>query len=280
MMKSRLKPALLAAAIGFGGMAVAQAAPVAQWGYQVDGAWDSAAFTGGPGSANSGIYGDVLRWGVPNTSGGQQSSLAIGNNPAIGVATTGTTGDPLLLNFAPALSLTHTNNVLQGGSNTLTSAVLQATLTLTPLPAVDYGGLVMPPMTIKYNIQFTETTNATPCAAPSPAGNPCNDIFVQVDGAMNDSFTFGEYKYFVNILALGSNGQELGTLSNAACAAAGAANGCIGFTTIENQANTLQFGFTITTTPVVIDVPAPGVLALLGLGLGAIGVASRRRKAA
>lgn len=274
MMTNRLKPALLAAAIGFGGIAAAQAAPVVEWGYSVTGAWGATTFTTGTGVGGvDPNNADRLRWGQNN---GAQSSLTIGNNPATGTVLTGDTSNPNAADIADALTLTHANQVLPSGGRTLTSAVLQATLALTP---VNPPGSTMPLPSINYDIRFTETTNQVQgCPVASPPGNPCNDIFVMMTGALNQQFDYDGSTYYLNILPL--DGGLLSVLPNAACAASGAPNGCIGFTTIENQDNTLQFGFTITTRPISIDVPAPGVLALLGLGLGALGLAGRRRKAA
>lgn len=274
-MTIRFKPALLAAAIGLAGVAAAHAdTMVTVWDYNVSGIWSDAQFSSGTGT--HGIFGNTLRWGTPSNPSNLQSSLTIGNNPAIGQVTTGDSGIPSSIVFAPALSLTHANNVLAGGSATLTMAQLTATLTLTPNQPV--AGPAQTPPAIQYDIKFVETTNATPCPSPSPAGNPCNDIFVQVTGAMNQTFDYDGYTYYLNILPL--DGSVLSVLGDGACQAAGAPKNCVGFTTEEGKNTTLRFGFSITTTPVTIDVPEPGMLALLGLGLGVAGFAGRRRKAA
>ena len=134
----------------------------------------------------------------------------------------------------------------------------------------------MPGMIIPFSIAFTETSNAIPCAADSPPGNPCNDIFVLTGGLLNQTFDYddgsGLSTYFVNIFP--TTGGVLSILDDSACLAANQLAGCLGFTTVEGQNTTLAFGFTISTEP--LQIPEPGILALLGLGL--IGLFSLRRR--
>lgn len=58
------------------------------------------------------------------------------------------------------------------------------------------------------------------------------------------------------------------------CIEAGAALGCKGFTTEENTKTNVQFGFQIS------QVPEPGTLSLMGLGLVGGAVLRRRKKVA
>lgn len=253
--------------------ALSHAAPVIDWDVTASGTWTS--FTSsagfGPGVQNPDPL--TLIWGTPATQGGGQSSLVI-NNPVPATTNIPTWyggGTPPAGYIAPSIALTHTNNPITG--RTLTSAVLTAVVTLKP---TNPDGPNLPLPDIDYSIRFTETPNATPCAADSPAGNPCNDIFVLVDGFLNESFDYDGQTYFVN--AFPTSGGNLSTLSDAACAAAGSPSGCFGFTTVEGQATNLAFGLTISSER--LAVPEPGSLALIGLALAGLGFVSRRRSAA
>jgi len=176
--------------------------------------------------------------------------------------------------LANSVSLTHNNHVLPGGNPTLTSATLSVAMTV---QATSPAGALYPLQTIHYDIKFVETTNAGTCADPS-SPVPCNDIFVLLDSPLlNESFTYiDDVEYFVNAFPLAGN--VLSTLPDSVCQAAGVANGCTGFTTIENQSNPLPWGLTISTAP--LQVPEPGSLALIGLALAGAGFISRRRRSA
>ena len=245
---------------------------VTSWDYSVTSLFTAASYSAGSGATTISFPAGALSWGSPATSAGQ-SSLVVGNSPAVGVVDTYLGVSPPA--SAPFLgfstSLTHQNNVLNGGSASLLSAVLTNTVTLDPLvpdnPAM--SGMVIP-----FSIAFTETTNAIPCAATSPT--PCNDIFVLTGGLLNQVFDYddgsGLATYYVNIFP--TTGGVLSILQDSACAAAGQAPSCFGFTTPEGENTTLAFGFTISTEP--LQIPEPGILALMGLGL--IGMFSLRRR--
>lgn len=262
-MKHLIKTLLAAGALAIS--ALSHAAPVINWDVTASGAWT--AFAPNPGVSNPDPL--TLRWGTSTGSG--RSSLVITNPSTTNIPTWYGGGIPPAGYIAPSVALTHTNNPITGSS--LTSATLSVGMTLKPTDPV---GPNLPLPTIDYHIAFTETPNSTPCAASSPPGNPCNDIFVLIDGFLNDSFDYDGQTYFVN--AFPTSGGNLSTLSNSACAAAGRPNGCFGFTTPEGQATNLAFGLTISSER--LAVPEPGSLALIGLALAGLGFVSRRRSAA
>ncbi len=251
----------------------AHAGPVFNWDVTTTGIWSS--FAPDPGVTRSGDL-KTLSWGTGTAQGNfQQSSLVITNPvPASpNIPTWWGGGTPSAGYIAPSVKLTHHNNPITGTS--LTDATLQVSMTLTPTnPA---GGSDKDLGTIDYLIRFVETPNqAGTCDAPSPANNPCNDIFVQVAGLLNQSFTYDGYTYFVN--AFPTSGGTLSVLPPAACVAAGQLAGCIGFTTSEGASTELSFGVTISSER--LQVPEPGSLALIGLALAGAGLISRRRRSA
>lgn len=244
---------------------LSNAAIVTNWDVTATGTW----FSYGPaGVVNNPA--NTLRWGTDLGDG--QSSLVI-SNPAVSSVTTLTVGDvPGAANIAPSISLTHNNNPISGTS--LTNATLRVGLKVKPTaPDVEAQ---FPLGDIDYFISFKETPNTRPCASVSAI--PCNDIFVLLDGFLNEDFMYKGQQYFVN--AFPTTGGVLSTLTNDECGAAGRPNGCFGFTTVERENTKLSFGLTISTVPITNDVPEPGSLALFGLALAGVGFASRRRSSA
>lgn len=258
--------------VGLLGSASAMAAPiVTDWQYTVTGEWTSYA----PGAVDN-PDSNTLIWGTPASAGGGRSSLIITNPAPDQIIQTQITGDsPQPGTTGTGLTLTHNNFPILAGSGSLTNAVLSVTLdllALLPGEAAIGGPGALP--SIHYDIQFVETPNSGTCASPSPT--PCNDIFVLLGGFLDQVLPYNGNNYFLNIFPV--EGGALRTLTATECAAAGVLQpSCLGFSTVENESNTLSFGFTISTRRFG-EVPEPGILALLGLGLAAGALTSRRRQ--
>ena len=279
-----------AAAIGLGLASLmvagsASALPVYEWGFNIAGQWqditseNGACTTSGTSPcSNFNITPGVVSW---SDNDGDTSSLSLTNNPAIGqVLTIGfngvTTGTPGAIGADHIV--THNNQPLDAGTNSLTSVVLNATVQLTPInPAAS----TLPDQIFDFPIKFIETSNNggndSLCEdGNAPPANGCEDIFVLEGGLLNPSFDYDGFTYFVNIFPTDLNVFSL--LSSGECASAGAAPGCVGFITPENASTPFQFAFTISSEPLTTSVPVPGTLVLLGLGLLGFRFADRRKK--
>lgn len=214
-----------------------------------------------------------LRWGTSTGEG--QSGLDITDSPST---------EQVVTNGAAVgnVSVTHLNRPITGTS--LDSVDILSTLTLTPFSPPGTGLL---PATITFKISFEETVNnANPCADGGANGvgvndNGCADIFVIDQNALNFPFFYDldgagdlpNLQYFISFFELTSG---LNPLPAAACTAAGVTSPCIGFRTPEGEDTTFQFAALITTEPV--SIPEPGALALMGLGIGLMGLLHRRRR--
>jgi hypothetical protein len=216
-----------------------------------------------------------LSWGT-GTNG--QSSLSVGS--ASGGNVQGN-----LLTDAPAVNtvkLIHNNQPING--TTLTSAVLFDQIVLNAIAPAGSVGTLTPNQTLNFLINYAETPNATPCVAPSPSGNPCNDIFVlDVQGAgfnpanqsLNQNFIYNGNPYNAQLFISGLN-----FLTAAECSTASSSNShCLGFTTVEGQENSFQVSLAITTEQ-FFPVPEPSILLLFGAGLCGMGWMNSRRQQA
>lgn len=264
-----LTKSLLAAAV-LAASAAAQAAPVTTWAVTVTGIWSDYA----PDVTGIAVTegGTLLSWGTPSviTPTGQ-SSLKITNPATTSIDTYFGSGEPPPEFIAPSIQLTHNNQPIT--EPFLTSAEVTVGITLTPESPPAEG---FPLTDIAYNIKFKETPNNVPLSECAVVGSPtpCDDIFVLLGGFLNETFEYDGFTYFVN--AFPTEGGSLNILDPAVCLAAGEASGCIGFTTPELQSTDLAFGLTISSLP--LEVPEPGSLALLGLGLAGLAAATRRKQ--
>lgn len=228
-----------------------------------------------------------LSWGTESNSFDQISSLVINPEALDSTTPSGdlsqgnvtTASDINAMTFALGPILTHNNFVITG--NSLSSASAQDHVVLSP-----FGGGADQVQEITFGILFEETPNAqNPCSSGAVNGFGCGDIFVLSGGLLGiptivnggvlafliDSFIRDGYVYDVFLKEAGAN---LGVLSDAACAEAGAASGCIGFTTFENTSNSFQLEFAILASEFV---PEPGSIALLAGSLLLMGVVRRRK---
>lgn len=246
----------------------ATAAPmIVNWDYTVTTNWiPSATQFNSQTAGTTTVSPTVISWGATggdytNTSAGPldaRSALVITNTPSTGTAiTNGAIEDTSLI--------THYNNILDDRFKTLTRTELVTTLTLAANPGG--GAPAESPFSKTFNVEFIETRNAEPCFADSTS--VCDDIFVLGLNNLLDSFNYQGVKYNIQIIG------DLGLLPDSACLAAGAPTGCFGLQTREAAITTAPFAFRITA-----QIPEPGILALLGIGLAGVGFASRRRSPA
>lgn len=286
---------LLAAGVTATLSVAAQAALVTDWDYSVTSEWVTSSVVWRAGTAGGrSVSTSQVQWGPTGGSanladaGSTRSGVAITGNPAIGsidtfIGTPVPPGDftPPAAHIGLTQVFTHYNRVLSSTYSTLESIQVETTLTLTP---TNPAGPALPQQQAIFTVNFRETPNAGSggfCMDGSPVGAPqnqpsgCGDIFVLIGSLDAAVINYDSETYYVQIFeATGS----LQPLSNQACAAAGAANGCIGFITRENQNTPVQFAFLISSEPFNGGVPEPSSIALLGLGLGAAGYFVRRRR--
>jgi hypothetical protein len=249
----------------------ATAGLVTSWEYFASSDWESpVVFSGGNGTTV--VEDKVISWGATggNYEGGgslNRSALVLDEMANTAFATTGDTAAAL------TNSITHHNNVLTAGFQTLQSATLRTSLTLKPF--APEMGPTFPAKVLNFDIRFKETPNNgsnTSCGFTSVSS--CDDIFVIINQEdLQTSFVYDGFKYTINLI---ETTQSLNLLSAAACAIAGAQAGCLGFQTIEGQENKAQFGFLINAEQ--LDVSAPGTLGVFALGLLGLGLTARRRQ--
>lgn len=229
--------------------------------------------------------GTTLQWGIPGSlaTNPAQKKSALRLSDSTGITTAGLVTGSVNTDgaFVPDVSVFHDNFALTGNSASLKTATVTASLLLLadPTSTPEVG-----PLTGIFNILFKETPNNGSnhggfCAdgQPVPASG-CPDIFV-LDTANSSDLTnvflgqFADFKYFLDVNIVG-----LAPLGPQACADANTAAGCVGFITAENATSQVDVLFRIRSEFVPSQVPEPGMLALLGLGLAALGFGQIRRR--
>ena len=275
-MKQPILRSLLATTALLGSAGV-HAAMITQWQVKVDSIFDttSVVWDNSNGTSGTSASSSLLKWGTP-AGGTGQSSLAIGNSPA---TTYVNTNGPAVNN----VTITHSNHPITG--TTLDRVNILSTLTLTPwipsLPGLDS-------VTQTFTVNFQETTNDPRpglCADGGAYGTGlntagCADIFVISQDSLNFAFPYYDSvddiirTYYISFFEATDG---LNSLSNAACTAAGAGFPCLGFETAEDAVTEAQFAALITSEPVIINVPEPGILALFGIALAGFGMVRRRK---
>jgi hypothetical protein len=271
-MKKLLNAVALAGAL-VGASSAGAGTLVTDWGYSVVTNWQAGSTTFGAGNGTQTTTPTLISWGA---AGGDhtdaaagplaaRSALEITNTPSNGhVLTNAPLGPPPAIGLGSVI--THYNNTLDSGFATLKTTRLETALSL---QAISPAGPPLPAAMQVFGIDFIETPNVTgTCALPS--ATTCDDIFVISLGALTSGFDYDGYHYTVNIFELSGN---LGPLSNAQCAAAGVAAGCIGITTPEKAFTAVQFGFSIK----AVELPEPAGLALFAAALFAMGATLRRK---
>lgn len=243
----------------------------------------------------------AVSWGIPFTAAGP-SSLVITGNPATGTIDTTTppfsnpTGTtPPGNEIGLTQIFTHNNNAISLG-HTLDFISALSLLTLVPTvppgaPGQESPVPPFPPAQAPFLINFAETSNNAATCDPASQLTPpvnCPDIFA-ILGPLGAPNAFNVFSFFYDSDGAGPDPTQqyfvsifpttniLNTLSNAACAKAGAQPGCQGFITEEGQANSVQFAFALTTVP--FQIPEPGILTLFSAALIGLGFALRKKQA-
>jgi hypothetical protein len=108
-----------------------------------------------------------------------------------------------------------------------------------------------------FDVDFFETLNSAPCNPPNPLGSVCDDWF-EFEGTIDEKFVLGGTEYVITIKGFCSQDED--------------PDACVpGRLYTAEQAPTVGLVYEIK------QVPAPGVLALIGAGLFGMSWARRRQ---
>lgn len=153
-------------------------------------------------------------------------------------------------------TFTHNNFPIPSGTS-ITSAALQIILDM-QVPSDGAGGGNNVTKLFNYTFNHDETPNAAPCAYPSDTA--CADKATITSAPGSQAFLIGNTWYTLQ-LGFGTSPQNV--IDN--------------FVTQEGKANTASI-YGKFTTEGVPQVPEPGSMLALGLGLGGVALAIRRRR--
>lgn len=257
MNKSLKKTLLSTLVVPFAlGMQSASAAMIENWTFSVDSNFSNEMYTG-----TNGFQTDTST--TPGTDNKLEWGSGTDTNERSSVSITDVSGGALTTNQASAAGgvFSHKNTSISNTFGTLESFDLTSTLTLVPVVP---GGI--PPLT--FNSTFVETPNTGVgcCDDIFTLGDPLNSGFSPIAGEngfeLSQMFDIDDYMYTVYL--------ELRDLVDLG-------GGQFGLRTVEGA--TTNFNTFVRIEGRAVDVPEPGTLALVGLGLAGLGFA-RRKKAA